>query len=260
MDVLDDGAAQVARDARASGVHLDDSPAAEQGYLPPLAEGFARFLEHGRISGLVRDEITRELESPREDAYDSHPPLAHRVAALREMPETTDPVDERPAIALLSDVAQVERDLCGFVMGRRAAAELKSIEWEQITEQVYVPQWRRVRDESREALAGCVADAPPASATALRDLGKRLLAPRVPPSPDVAIGYAHHALGCALATLLVERGLAPECGIGESIAFTRGDARIEPFGDLQRLASRELDADTWRLTCERFGIAGRALA
>jgi hypothetical protein len=48
--------------------------------------------------------------------------------------------------------------------------------------------------------------------------------------------------------------------VGEPVVCERGQHRIEPFGDVERLGSGELSAAEWRERCHELGIADVRLA
>jgi Zn-dependent protease with chaperone function len=247
--------------AVAFGPYLESEfgPATAKGFLPPLSDGFGQFLASERISEGVTEAIDAELRAPRQEPYDSHPPLAHRVAALRGTGHSSCAPDDRPATRLLSDLPRLERDLCAFVMGRKQVAALENVAWSDVTERVFVASWREVRDDAAEVLAAYTADDPPTSREELRELGKRAIAPKIPPSRNVAVEYATHVLGCALAALLVERGVVMRSQIGELITFRGGGVEVEPFGVIGELADGKLAPREWRRRCGLLGIAGARL-
>ena len=57
------------------------------GYLPPLAAGFARFVQVESVSATMATAIQSEEAEGESNPYDTHPPLRERVAALNSLPQ-----------------------------------------------------------------------------------------------------------------------------------------------------------------------------
>ena len=63
------------------------SPVLNSGYLPPLAAGFARFVQVESVSSNMATAIQTEEAEGESNPYDTHPPLRERVAALKALPQ-----------------------------------------------------------------------------------------------------------------------------------------------------------------------------
>ena len=61
------------------------SPVLNSGYLPPLAAGFARFVQVESVSSNMATAIQTEEAEGESNPYDTHPPLRERVAALKAL-------------------------------------------------------------------------------------------------------------------------------------------------------------------------------
>lgn len=113
--------------AAASELYLDQyvRPSLKAGYAPDdLFAGFSELLAHA-------DEIP-ELRAAGEErsAWDTHPPLSTRLAAIMAAPEPLVPVDDRPAGVLVPDLACVARALQDRVLG---GGKLTILPWAQFT-------------------------------------------------------------------------------------------------------------------------------
>ena len=71
-------------------------------FLPPLASGFAMFVQSEGVSSTVAESIRVEEATGESSEYDTHPPLRERVAALHVFPQGGTG-DTRPAVSLLGD-------------------------------------------------------------------------------------------------------------------------------------------------------------
>ncbi|WP_225848072.1 M48 family metallopeptidase [Streptomyces sp. HPF1205] len=102
------------------------------GALPPVGEvhgGFRRLLaaqEGERLAALSAGR-----RPPRPHRYDSHPPIAERIALIEKLPAdsgTDGPADEPPALTLLREPDRVFADLEARTLPREAA-ELRRVSW-----------------------------------------------------------------------------------------------------------------------------------
>lgn len=107
----------------------------ELGALPPVGEvhgGFRRLLAARSANGLAA--LSAGRRAPRPHEYDSHPPMAERVARIEELPADgrTDVSAEEPAaLALLHDPDRVfaELETCLLAPG---AAQLRRLSWDEL--------------------------------------------------------------------------------------------------------------------------------
>lgn len=81
-------------------------PLISKGLLPPIGEGFRHFVGEDAIDAEVSRMLDQD-EAP-EDPWDSHPPLAHRIAALQRLGGPKRATDERLAVELLRNVSVLE--------------------------------------------------------------------------------------------------------------------------------------------------------
>ena len=126
------------------------SPVLNSGYLPPLAAGFAKFVQVESVSATVARSIESEEAEGESNPYDTHPPLRERVAALNSLPKGNDG-DTRPAVSLLGDPQRWERRLLASAINEDWARSLTPVAWEKVVETVYVPLWRQAVKENAKA-------------------------------------------------------------------------------------------------------------
>jgi len=233
------------------------TPPVSIGYRPPLAEGFRRFMAAPAVARRAARLLKMEMDEPSADPPHTHPPLRRRIAAVEQVPEKAIPLDERPAIALLNDVDEMEVRLIGHLLAdEEAARELTPVSWDEVGEKAWIPIWGERVEPYRDALAG----ATPATilelfrdldafATRLRQCDRQHL-------PDeVRLDQAVSLLGTAVSLALREKGCRVSMLPGEDVVFERDGESIKPFALLDQLADNALTGDTWRQQCRAFGIA-----
>ncbi len=234
-------------------------PVLAAGYLPSMSEGLDRFMRHERVTELMEQSISREMERPRLEIYDSHPPLAHRVAALENAPTAEEPTDTRPAIGLLADRGAVERATWTHENRDAKARPPEPMAWDDVAEKVHLEVWRSVRDASGGVLDGILLDRLPMTWEAQKEIAIRTSKARFS-SPKVAIQQGRHILACALTVRLVELGFKVRSGVlGETVSVERGSVVVEPFEVLEALESGELTAAEWERRCMDMHLGGLLL-
>nr|WP_059193673.1 M48 family metallopeptidase [Streptomyces antibioticus] len=110
------------------------------GALPPAGEvhgGFRRLL--AARNGEQLAALRAGQRPPRPHPYDSHPPLAERIALIEQLPaddrpeqSTADPAAEPPALALVRDPDQVFAALEACTLAPEAAL-LRRMSWDDLT-------------------------------------------------------------------------------------------------------------------------------
>ena len=228
-------------------------PLLRAGFVVPLAEGYGRFLQVPRIRSAVEQTLAQQLEGHAADPYDSHPPLHERLAALQPLLNaggSPAPAAE-PAINLLADVAASERALVGFLAEGSDTPAFRPLAWEDATETVYVPGWRKQARAATDWVgAATLADLPDLVTTRGEDLARQIIGKDAALPAKVVIQILSPPLGCCLATALLDAGWTAAAAIGEPVTLHRGDAVIEPFAVVPRLGA-EVDAAAWWLDTAR---------
>jgi Zn-dependent protease with chaperone function len=234
-------------------------PVLEHGFAAPYTAGFAAFLAQPSIAGQVDQAVSESLANPKADPYDSHPPLAERIAAVSDLPPGPDPAGEGYSIELLDGLDQLEPLVVGSLL-RPGLPPLTQIGWERVGESVFLPDWKKVADEARQGLAGltagalssAVSNAPAYGAWTPAGRSHRL-------APEELRRAGLYLLGCALAVKLCEQGWAVEALPGEQVQLRRGDSVLEPFEVVAQLAGGKLSAADWQSQAEGAGIGGLVL-
>src|SRR5262249_14406020 len=88
--------------------HAELQPVIAAGYIPPVTDGFVGYMQTSQIWALMTMLVSAHEAELETDLYDTHPPLAERVAALANL-SGREGGDVRPSISLLRDVSISER-------------------------------------------------------------------------------------------------------------------------------------------------------
>ena len=235
------------------------TPVLRAGFLPPLADGFRRFVTTPAVAAVAAQSVEQALTEPEGDPYDTHPPLKERVEAAWSLPTGPPSNDDRPAISLLVGVPQIERDLVR-PWADATSTPLAAITWEDVGAKVYAPMWAATRARYDGQLV----------TVDIEDLAERLpfLLERLVPaalaegqniSTEDAVKAVVWTLGATLAHALTRIGWSICANVGEPIRLDGPAGAIDPFGTVHAMASRQLAAADWRRQCADLGLAGTPL-
>ena len=225
------------------------SPLIDRGVLPPVGEGFTRFLGQQQIATLLADSVDAELAEGQQDPYDSHPPLRERVAAALEVSGPTRTPDDRPAIELMIEPEQYET----AAIRAQVETPLTEVAWAD-TATHWVAAWREQLREHRGALGGLTFDELPATAAERRAFARKVAGLQVDEVDDDAVRrWCVSTLGAAVALALVEHGFAVESEPGAPHRLVAGAQVLSPFTELSAWWRGEADGAALR---ERYREAG----
>jgi len=230
-------------------------PVLNAGFRPPMAEGFARFLESQKVADSVTALVDKEMTEGKTDPYDTHPPLRERLAALAV--HTTAGSDDGGAlsVSLLENVPALEHELLVFMGNAETAAKLQNLDWEKAGELVYLPSWQKQAREHAARLEGLTPAGLPALAGDDAALRKRFgVVDNQKLESEQVRQFANAVIGSALATAMAQHGFAVGCELGAPITMTKGIV-LEPFGVFASLLDGKLAADQWRQQCAETGLA-----
>ncbi len=254
------------------------------GFRPPLAEGFARFIESPPIARAVSEALSRELAEGKANPYDTHPALRERLKVLEDFPKGEQLSSDPPAISLLSNVSELETRMLARMAGEVKARALKPVSWEHVGREVLIPQWETLVQKQHSALAGLTAASIPEAVRDLNEFARRAgwivqqpitLGGSQPPSKGAAglvllklpgglsleeIQRRTVAiLAAGLSVALCREGWEPRALPGENY-LERGGCRIEPYSMIEKLVRGDLDGEAWRRQCAEMGISELSLA
>jgi hypothetical protein len=229
-------------------------PVLSAGYSPPLSTGFRRFLQVPSVQRAVSENLTKELCEGKANSFDSHPALAERMTALETIP-SGGPEDHRLATELLDDYDLIDSRLFLAAPG----VSLKSVEWEELLNLLFIPQWHAQAESQQEALQNVTAGN---LATQLLsgDLRSRIKNPAgVWPTTEERGRMARAAAGCALAMALIQENWTVHAEPGEPVYFEKNGRRLEAFMLVEKIGRRELTAEQWNQECIDSGIVNLPL-
>ncbi|HPI31965.1 MAG TPA: M48 family metallopeptidase [candidate division Zixibacteria bacterium] len=228
--------------------------------LPPLLDGFTLFLQCEPMQTRIDACAEQVLASEATDKYDTHPSLRERLAALEALPAGPALSDRRPALDLLSDPAEQERELLRAIVAAGEFERLTPVGWDEVAP-IHAARWQAMSRERRHFFFAITPkDLPrfvrdPKPFVKDRPLQDLLAGPNQAQAAEaVAVTVA-----LALASLLVRLGWTLERPIGSNPRMVLGAAVIEPFDTLDLLRSGQLPAPEWLRLCRDTGIGDHPL-
>src|SRR5262249_44804963 len=143
-----------------------------RGFRPPLVDGFALFLSNDWAGKLMDESLTAELGPPDRGAYDTHPRLKDRIAALQAFPLAA-ASDNTSALSLLDHVEDLAAALTAswLIDGK---ARLEPIDWKDTGGTVLLPQWSELAKRSANALKGATLESLYAEAKDIDHFARKL--------------------------------------------------------------------------------------
>ncbi|HEX6882508.1 MAG TPA: M48 family metallopeptidase [Planctomycetota bacterium] len=234
-------------------------PVLAAGFLPPLAGGFADFLRAEGVATAVTRIVEEDLKSRRRNPFDTHPPLAERIAAVEALPPgdtgaVAEDEDDPPAITLLADAPALEARWLASVASPEAVAGLEPIEWAAVGRSVYVRHWNALAAANAALLAGLRLDALVERLADGKALSKNLVQADGSPVPaQEQESLRQQLLTAALALALVSLGAEVEALPGQPIHLHLRGERLDVWALAGQLLERKLTAQAWRTLLQRLG-------
>jgi hypothetical protein len=208
---------------------------------------------------VVAAAAEERLAQKRADPYDSHPPDAERIAALTNFPAGPDTGDEPAAITLVDGVDAIDAALLMGVL--KPGLQLRRIAWAETGSVALVPGLRERVGRHAALVGGYTIGWIPELLKYADRLGQsEAKAAGASVAPEQAHSLGVGLAGAALANALAQNGWSAESLPGRAVVMRRGDLTIEPFVEVNKLASGEVDADTWQRRCWDLGIRDLGLA
>ncbi len=230
-------------------------PAMDAGYRPSLADGFAQFIAVPKIAAAVTDHVKQQLSAATQDPYDTHPPLKDRVAALQSHAIGPQETDSAPAIRLLESLDEVELELLQMMAPDREIASLKSVSWDRIGADAYLPQWRQIVRESATILGNGTLASLSELAGNLPDIARRLRDPQgMLLTREQRIERAAHLLRIALTAALCDAGWHFHASPGQ-FYLELNEHRMSPAETVNQMRSGAITSADWAERCRTLGIS-----
>ena len=227
--------------------------------MPPIADGFARFLVVPDIAAQVAEGIGKEIEEGSVDPYDTHPPLRDRIAAIEQF--TVAPTEQNNALALslLDTPEEAELQFVAFVNPELQKESLRRVEWDEIGPAVTIPWWKSRVAEHASLLQGVTAEAVPDFAQKLAEIGSRMPDPQgTLLTREQRTQRAGHLVASALALGMLEKDWQLETRPGE-FYFHRGTEKMNIFALMEDLLAGKITREAWVAICAQAGISGNPL-
>jgi hypothetical protein len=215
---------------------VEIAPVLQEGLVPGIGEGFARFVSVPAIREQIERNLEDQIRDTKTDPYATHPPLRDRIAAAGRISGgqvTEDPSPARDLLALprITEVRYLE-----FVNPTLKPGALRSIGWDEVAHTFTIPRWRKVaaahslvlEDFSAQSLPDRVPRVEPTEAGMREPEEMRL---------DPAQRNAVQIFGVGLALALIDRGWTLHVGPGD-FHMRRGRHRADDgpplFAGLER--------------------------
>jgi heat shock protein HtpX len=234
-------------------------PLLEQNFVPPIGEGFLRYLKSPEISEISPELIRSEEAEGQLAPAGSHPPLSERIAALQELEEGSAPIDDRMMTALIVDLPTLELRFVENMYSGKVGGKFRPVAWSHAAEQVFLPKWKADVERYGHLFEGVRAESVPILVENRWNLGAKLPDPKGRLlTPAERAQSASRLIGYAVGLLLVEQGwkLVSSSGVFE---MRKGEDKVKPLMAIFQLGSHGMSAETWKEQCRTWEIAEKLL-
>ena len=229
------------------------APVVSSGFRPPIEEGFTCFMDAAYVKERTSALLKEELETGKQDPYDTHPNMKDRLAALQAYSGVKAALDEAPALALVTQVQELETNMLLALLP--PDKPLVPITWAEAMERVYLPAWIEQASHYAAALAGIRSSQLPELAKTPQKLVDAF-APHFPlgTEEESKVELIANSLGSTLTILLHRKGFPVTCVMGEPISVRIGEDFLLPFSLMDDLHQEKLTTDQWLKQCQVAGI------
>ena len=245
------------------------APVIEAGYQPPMLEGFQTFLSSPKITEAVNKNYEQQLTEGVTNPYDSHPSLKERIAALENIPATAT-INDNPATSLLPPNEDMETIILRqLIKQKEKAASLKPIDWANVMETAFAPQWDRNIEHFKSVLGNITPQGLFNESQNISNLFERLaragkiLSSGVKPSqipPKDQLLFINNVIGTAFASALRRDGWEIKSTLGEDLLFTKDDKRVAPYRLFTKLVAKEYTREEWVIYCDENDLSNLRFA
>lgn len=235
------------------------APAVDAGRLPPLLDGFSRFLnDEGNRAWLAR-VAEHETTFGETADNDTHPSLKDRLAALAAVPEGRSGNDA-PAADLVPDADRHVQRILEDAVRAHSGATLTPLAWTDLGTVVVLPGWRQTLAQFEGWFATTTVEAVPCGRDGLRSLATAQAREALAEAADETrrsflTGYLTAALGVCLA----DQGWQIQSDPGHPSVLHRDGRSAVPEQLAADLTSDACTGEQWRATCDALGLTGVTL-
>jgi heat shock protein HtpX len=238
---------------------LEVAPIVDAGFLPPIAEGFGRFIKTPRADKASTEALYAEMNRIEMNAVDMRIPLQHRIAAAPMHVAAARAEDTDPAISLIGQIEQTDRQLIASVAPHINAGALRTVTWDSVAETVFIPAWRTFVQEHSELLAGMTPQSIPALLSGVSAQGSQFPDPAgMLFTPAQRVERFRAFLRFALSLTLWREGWQLSIG-GGSVRLGKSGTVLDPAEIIADLETGKITEDSWLEQCRLLGIANAPL-
>jgi Zn-dependent protease with chaperone function len=212
-------------------------PILQYGFLPPLAEGFDRFIASPETRTAF-DRMAREQVGDAAGEFDTHPPLSERVAALERLPVVQAANTTERSLPMLANPEKHARLLLEHNAGTDTVRQLNAITWDDVGDSIYAKEWHRIAEAHVASFATMTIGDLPAGKKAYTEFGAGLKNKGESfVDADERLGRAAHVMIAGLGAALLRAGWKMETGPGRPLELKNGEASVIP----RRVVGRLID-------------------
>jgi hypothetical protein len=228
----------------------------DRNYIPDIGEGFRRFLAAAPIAEFVKMQASQKKEnllSPH--PFDAHPPLAGRIAAMKQLQVQDAEPDELQASSLFDQPQSAELLFLEKMNPQIRKGSLRHVAWDDVGTLVTIPFWRSEVAKFDPLLLSKRVVSIPDLLKQLPEIGSRMPDPKgTLLTPKQRTERASHVLGMAVSLILLEKGW--EVHTQPAIfQLRRAGETLDAFGLLKDLLSEKLSPEDWVRKCCQLDIA-----
>jgi len=234
-------------------------PVFRAGYMPPIADGFERFMQSKTITCKVNQIIEEQTNQSQTNPYDSHPSLHDRIAAIGAQPVITELPDEPSAIFLINNIPQIEIDLVKRISKIAHIEHLTPASWDDLVKLYYIPGWESSIKQQRLALEGVKPENLPELAQNLPKYESKIMGMFDLPLQQ-RLDYGYQLIGAALTMALFKKGWTVNAAPGEDVTAILKEKTMFTFKIFPNLVSGALTGEQWLAIIKEIGIAGTDLS
>jgi heat shock protein HtpX len=236
------------------------APMLNDGAVPAIGDGFARFIAIPTIHEQIEKSLEKEIQEAKTNPYNTHPPLRDRIAATRKRPAGFLPEDPNPARSLLDDAEALELRFLESMNPDVKPGTLQCVPWDEVGKRVTIPAWKKFTSEYSSALEGVTAESLPDQIPKLRQIGSGIRDPKGRLlDPEQRTRRAAQLFAAGLGLALVDNGWTLQSGPGV-FHLQRGQQELNPFLIVEELRSGKLTPQDWIAQCNSLGIGKLILA